>query len=236
MFRAFIIYYTFSSVLSLTLNSNRLVHLESVEKSVTINGARYRESSTTLGNSQFTLELPPGHYNFGKTTHKLIDGVLLPRINKAHLTDIQIDKYTHLTEYEFVLDEKNQVGISYHVELYQKPTCKGSVGKSEDITLYLLVGEHAVTIVDGVKMSGTRNYFLDKGFHSIKIAATNNGKGLWGSYPSTGNGFMTGRYITAWKYTDPENSIRVNTTNIINERMNIGLYNFAVYAITHAIS
>lgn len=188
------------------LKTREIVHLELHKPgSVAINGIKYRESSGTTSNSQYTVSLNPGSYNFGEATHKIVSGREVQNVNPIKvgnmLSAIMINKYKPnvLGECIFVLHKDSIVGISYHVELWEKQGCQQKTNNPEDLQISIMIDGEITDTVTGNSINGFRTIILKKGFHDIKLLATNTGSGLWGSFPSLGNGFATGRYLFVWQ-------------------------------------
>ena len=203
--------------LEINLMSQSIVHMEKDSPGViTIDGAKYRDSATTKGKTQFTTTLNPGKHVIGADRYEVYPGMPIKKLNKGNfLKSIQINstKDSNSVEFEqwiFSLDKKSVIGIAYHLELIEKPSCQTSDIPSNLLTT-IKIDNIEKSSISGTIVNGIVEVELNPGIHTISMSSSNNGGGLWGNYPSLGNGFQSGRYLFVWKIKE-DTIIKVSPT------------------------
>lgn len=191
--------------IEITLTSQSIVHMEKdLPGVITIDGAKYRDSATTKGKTQFTTTLNPGQYVINADRYEVYPGTPIKRLNKGNfLKSIQINtaKGINSAEFEqwtFTLEKKSMVGIAYHLELTEKQSCQTS-NIPHNLLTTINVNSIAKRSTSGTVVNDIVEVELNPGIHTISMSSINTGGGLWGNYPSLGNGFQSGRYLYIWK-------------------------------------
>lgn len=195
MIRSLLLLITTACVSSrkIALTDDSLVHLSADRTgSISLNGVGLRESTTSNIHTQFTTLLSKGVYEIEDARYKQIDGEIVDC--SSNLNDIIVKDNTVLSECRFDLYRDAQVGLSYSVELASP---KRRV-KNDDIVLIVMIDDDIVHTSSGPEIHRISTFNLKAGSHSVKIVGDNNGNNMWGNFPSMGNGFVMGRYLTVW--------------------------------------
>jgi hypothetical protein len=174
-----------------TLEERSIVDFTTNCSSVTLNGIAYRESSGT--DAHMTMSLNPGKYETN-SDYVIFNG---DTIYHSKMTDIIINSgSTVLEDTSFYIDENSNVGISYHIDLLTNYVDKFY---GLDVSVNVDIDGKSIHHEQNRFANGVKFSYLEKGYHNVKITVINDSPHQYKSFPSTGDGFVSGRQLMIWK-------------------------------------
>lgn len=158
-----------------------------------INNIGYRETSIPSNFNGITaFELNPGKYNIKmKHANTNLQWSIFTKYQKImtsqhNLNDIIVNNST-LVSYKYYSNNNHMLHFAYQIVLPVQDNQIEFTVNIDGIT-YTKISNNGFSIY--------KNITLQSGYHFISI--TSKSSTNWCSCPSTGNGFMTGRYFYAW--------------------------------------
>ena len=196
----------------LILYSPRVVHFSSTTPgTIIINGAKYRESSTSQINSQMVMFMNPGKYTHSHVENSIVSYSLYnpPLFTESTLNNIQVLPYSEkvVDSHLLIVPQTSMVHIMVSLELILKPSCNikdrkaissiDALNSQNYPTVSLRINNNIIS-EETSSMFGLYNRVLANGIYQISLVVKNPTGNIYGNYPTIGSGFIIGRQLASW--------------------------------------